>query len=91
VADSADDRDSRHRGRHPDVGCVQITDAGLVHVEPLTGLEQLGLTGTQVTDAGVLRLTRLKKLRELSLIGTQVTEETFDELQKALPRCHIFW
>src|SRR5215469_1671698 len=32
---------------------TQVTDAGLAHLQGLTGLQSLGLTNTQVTDAGL--------------------------------------
>ena len=37
---------------------TQITDAGLVHLKGLTGLQTLGLRGTQVTDQGVADLQK---------------------------------
>ena len=37
---------------------IQITDAGLVHLKGLTGLQTLNLAGTKVTDAGVAELKK---------------------------------
>ena len=37
-------------------GCSKITDAGVVHLEGLTGLKWLNFLGTKVTDAGVEKL-----------------------------------
>ena len=38
---------------------TQIGDAGLVHLEVLTGLEGVNLSGTQVSDAGLAHLRGL--------------------------------
>jgi hypothetical protein len=35
---------------------THVTDAGLEHLRPLTGLRNLDLKGTPVTDAGVANL-----------------------------------
>ena len=53
---------------------ARITDAGLVHLERLTGLEKLSLSGTQVTDKGLVSLKGLAGLRRLFLLdATPVT------------------
>jgi hypothetical protein len=68
---------------------TQVTDAGMKHIAGLTNLEKLELYGTQVGDAGLKHLTGLTKLRELHLHLTQVTDEGVEQLQQALPNCHI--
>lgn len=67
----------------------QITDAGLIHLQDLTKLEELDLTGTVVTDAGLDSLKALTNLRELGL-GIRVTYEGVEKLQRALPNCKIY-
>jgi Leucine Rich Repeat (LRR) protein len=52
----------------------EITDAGLVHLQGLTELQELDLSGTQVTDAGLVHLEGLIQLESLDLLGTQVTD-----------------
>ena len=37
---------------------TKITDAGLVHLKGLTGLQSLGLSGPKITDAGVADLQK---------------------------------
>ena len=39
-----------------DLDSTNVTDAGLKHLEGLTGLAELNLYGTQVTDEGVNKL-----------------------------------
>jgi hypothetical protein len=67
------------------LGGTNVTDAGLVHLERLGGLQKLVLYGTKVSDAGLPRLERLTGLRELLLYGTQVTEAAIAKLRTALP------
>ena len=67
----------------------QVTDAGLVELAALTGLQTLVLFNTKVTDAGLKELARLKGLQELALHGTKVTDAGVAELQKELPTLKI--
>ena len=54
---------------------TKVTDAGLVHLKGMTGLEVwLGLSDTKVTDDGLKHLEGFTKLRSLTLHRTQVTE-----------------
>jgi hypothetical protein len=39
-----------------DFNDTQVTDAGLAHLQGLTGLQWISLDGTRVTDAGLARL-----------------------------------
>jgi hypothetical protein len=65
---------------------TKVTDAGLVHLKGMTGLENwLGLTDTQVTDDGLKHLEGFTKLRSLNLRRTQVTEAGVRKLRAALP------
>ena len=67
----------------------EVTDARLVHLEGLTGLEWLNLDGTKITDAGLVHLEGLTGLEELFLDGTRVTDAGVKKLQSALPNCMI--
>ncbi len=68
---------------------TQVTDAGLIHLKGMTSLRALWLNGTQVTDDGLVHLKGLTSLQGLWLNGTQVTDAGVQDLQKALPNCHI--
>ena len=45
-----------------------------VHLEKLTGLQELHLRGPEVSDAGLVHLRPLKQLRELILSDRQITD-----------------
>jgi len=62
-------------------GTEVVTDAGLVHLQGLTGMRELNLDHTQVTDAGLAHLHGLTGLVLLSLNGTQVTGAGLAHLQ----------
>ena len=62
-----------------------VTDAGLAHLQHLTGLRELYLQETQVTDAGLAHLQRLTGLRVLYLHNTRVTDAGRVWPQTALP------
>ena len=61
-----------------------VTDAELVHLKRLAGLETLYLDGTQVSDEDLVHLQRLANLELLDLDGTQVTDAGLLH-RKALP------
>ncbi len=63
---------------------AKVTDADLVHLEGLEGLEVLALCGTEVTDAGVARLQRLVHLRDLDLSYTRITDDGIVHLRDML-------
>ncbi len=52
----------------------QITDAGLVHLEGLTSLQELYLYNTEITGVGLVHLAGLTSLQELCLNYTRVTD-----------------
>lgn len=68
---------------------TKVTDAGLVHLQALTQLQSLHLSGSQVTDAGLEHLKGLTNLQELHLQNTTVTDEGVKKLQQVLPNCKI--
>jgi len=52
----------------------KITDAGLLHLKGLTGLQTLSLYRTQTTDVGLVHLKGLTKLQSLNLQLTKITD-----------------
>jgi repressor of nif and glnA expression len=60
---------------------TKVTDAGLVHLKGLTGLEELDLGKTEVTDVGLKHLKGLNNLQWLGLAGTKVTDAGLKHLQ----------
>jgi hypothetical protein len=67
------------------------TDAGLAHLQGLTGLQAIDLSGTRVTDVGLAHLQGLTGLQALWLNGTKVTDAGLDHLQGLtnLRRLHL--
>jgi len=61
----------------------QVTDAGLVGVEPMVRLQRLAL-GPATTDAGLVHVQRLVGLQCLDLSGTRITGKGL-RLSKDLP------
>ncbi|HUY92471.1 MAG TPA: leucine-rich repeat domain-containing protein [Pirellulales bacterium] len=59
----------------------QVTDAGLAHLEGLTGLQSLSLDNTQITDAGLARLQELTGLQTLWLDNTPITDAGLAHLE----------
>ncbi len=53
-----------------DVLNIQITDAGLEHLDGLTNLKRLSLDGTRITDGGLEHFRGLTNLQELNLLGS---------------------
>jgi hypothetical protein len=60
---------------------TQITDAGLAHLQRLTGLHILYLWNTQITDKGLTHLQGLTGLDTLYLQNTHVTGAGLADLQ----------
>ncbi|MFI5378752.1 MAG: hypothetical protein ACHRHE_05620 [Tepidisphaerales bacterium] len=58
------------------------TDAHLVYLKELKGLQMLGLSGTRVTDAGLVHLKDLTGLEDIFLEGTQITDAGLDHLKE---------
>ena len=54
-------------------------------------LQKLWLHDTRLTDASVPHLAKLKQLKSLYLHRTRLTVEGVRRLQKALPKCRIFY
>lgn len=63
-----------------DLSKSPVTDAGLVSVAGLTGLQTLDLSESQITDAGVSSIVKLTSLKVLRLNGTKLTAKGLSEL-----------
>ena len=70
---------------------MPITDVGISHLQGLTKLKGLNLTGTRISDEGLEYLKGMKSLQILKLGGTNVTKEGFEKLKQTLPKCKIYW
>jgi hypothetical protein len=72
---------------------TEITDAGLVNLEGLLGLEFLDLRGTGITDTGLQHLQGLTRLKELDLgINSPPSAAGIATLQKKRPSLKInYW
>jgi hypothetical protein len=57
-----------------DLDGTQVSDAGLEHLNGLTGLHDLSLRDTHVSNAGLVHLKDLTALKRLSLDNTQVSD-----------------
>jgi hypothetical protein len=57
-----------------DLGWTQVTDAGLLHIRGLTGLQHLSLGHTQITDPGLENIRGLTVLQGLDLSNTPITD-----------------
>jgi len=71
--------------RKLDLAHTKITDSGLEHLKPLTGIRELSLYYAEyITDDGIAHLKGWKDLEILNLRGTRVTSKVFEHLA-ALP------
>jgi len=73
------------------LGETGITDKGLEALAAFGQLQKLWLHDTRITDASVPCLAGLRKLQSLYLHRTGLTVEGVRGLQKALPKCRIFY
>lgn len=72
-------------------GCFRLTDAGMVSLGRMTGLQTLSLICTEITDAGLEHLGRLVQLEVLELGPENVTAAGVAKLRRRLPCCDIRW
>jgi hypothetical protein len=77
---------------------VQVTNAGLEHLQDLPKLESLEIfdnpaSGVKslIDDQSLGCLERLRGLKKLILNGTRVTEAGATRLRQALPNCNVEW
>jgi len=59
-----------------------VTDAGLAHLDELTQIKELDLSGTGITDAGLVHLKRMAGLQKLDLSGTGITDAGLVRLKR---------
>ena len=69
---------------------ARVSDAELEHLQALTKLTALDLSGTRVTDAGLEYLRGLTRLRFLDLSDTRVTNDGLKHLQ-GMTRLETLW
>lgn len=69
---------------------AQVTDAELVHIQGLTGLQRLYLINTQVTDNGLMHLQGRTRLQRLYLINAPVTDAGLTHLQGLTALEHLY-
>ena len=62
-------------------GCLNVTDAGLSHLQRLTNLQTLNLGPSKIGDAGLRHLSNLKQLQILNLSGTRVGDNGLAQLR----------
>jgi hypothetical protein len=60
---------------------TRISDAGLMHIAELSGLEQLDIRQTEVGDDGMIHLSAMTNLRKLWLWGTRVSDRGIARLR----------
>jgi hypothetical protein len=53
---------------------TQITDAGLVNLKALTGLQTLSIGSDKIIDAGLVHIKELTNLQKLDLSGNKITD-----------------
>lgn len=58
---------------------------------PIYGMEYLILESCNVTDAAIPALAKLQTLKHLRLNDTHVSQDGFEELQRSMPNCDIYW
>lgn len=63
-----------------DLTATLITDAGLLHLAEMGGLQELALDRTEIGDEGIARLLHLSGLRSLGLDGTGITDAGLQSL-----------
>lgn len=61
---------------------AKITSHGFDNLGNITGLEELGLSGTVVTDADMQQIGKLINLKALVLSGPEITDQSCEQLSK---------
>jgi internalin A len=78
-----------HRAHTLNLSDSQVSDDGLIHLQPLNNLTSLVLYRTAVSDTGLTHLAGLKNLRILNVASTNVTVAEVVKLRQLLPQCNI--
>jgi Leucine-rich repeat (LRR) protein len=72
--------------------CTQVSLAGAKEsLSGLTKLRILKVRNAEIADAGLRSLEGLKSLELLWIVNNRFSEDGANRLQKALPRCSIWW
>jgi hypothetical protein len=67
-----------------------VTNAGLAHLDGLSRLENLDLTGCgQITDAGLAHLTNLTRLKYLNIFGSRATQAGVQRLRRSTTKLWV--
>jgi hypothetical protein len=66
----------------------RITDVGLKHLEGMTQLKSLAISGDEITDTGLVHIKNLYQLESLSIWGKQITDAGLVHLQ-GLTKLHF--
>jgi hypothetical protein len=74
-------RQGRDSVLHVGVANTAFADEDLAHLNGLTSLQSLDLSGTQVTDAGLIHLKEFAELKELYIGNTQVTDASLVHME----------
>jgi Leucine Rich repeat len=68
------ERLNRYRYAQFGATSVPLTDACLIHLQPLRGLEKLTLAGNRITDRGLSQVASMANLKALDLEATEVSD-----------------
>lgn len=56
-------------------GCIQLTTAGIDHLNGLMRLRELGLAKTQIDDISLPKISKFSNLIEIDLSGTKISDK----------------
>ena len=56
------------------LSCPNITDAGLVHLKKMRGMQHLAVGRTRISDQGMVQIGQFKKLIGLDISNTDVSD-----------------
>jgi hypothetical protein len=76
-------------GYEVDLENTPVSDEDLVHLQKISNLTTLKLSGTSITDAGLEHLRSIKTLQFIGLPRKGVTAEGVESLKKSLPNAQV--
>jgi len=79
----------RSGGYEVDLTNISVSDEDLVHLQKISNLTTLKLSGTMITDAGLEHLRSIKTLQFVELPREGVTAEGVESLKKSLPNTQV--